>query len=154
MARVEEKIEELKAAYEARYGKDCIVNVRDNGLIRNTPYHHVQVWYKDETGVVKCNSDIYLYVDAQGNAAWFNRNPCMLPPKPTATPTFTTRVREKLTELVKNGSILYGEILASDDDAERARVFIKDDTREAVYVVGIDENGNLTKKETSFTARE
>ena len=154
MSSVEEKIKELEDAYKARYGENCIVDVQDNGQIKNTPYHHFQLWYIDDSGVVQCNSEIYLYVDKQGNAEWFNRNPCNLPSKPSATPTFTVKIRNKIKELVKNGSIIYGEILASDDDAERARVFIKDEAKEAVYVVGMDEKGNLTKKETSFSVRE
>ena len=153
MASIEEKIKELEDSYKARYGENCIVNVQDNGQVKNTPYHHFQLWYWNDDGVIQCNSDIYLYVDKQGNADWFNRNPCNLPPKPSTTPTFTAKVRGKIKELVKKGSIVYGEILASDDEAERARVFIKDETNEAVYVVGMDENGNLTKKETSFTVR-
>ena len=153
MSSVEEKIKELEDAYKARYGENCIVNVQDNGRIKNTPYHHFQLWYRNDEGVIQCNSDIYLYVDEQGNAGWFNRNPCNLPPKPSATPTFTEKLQDKIRELVNSGAILYGEILTSDDTTKRARVFIKDETKEAVYVVGMDEKGNLTKKETSFTVK-
>jgi len=150
MASIEEKIKELEDAYRARYGEGCIVDIKDNGMIKNTPYRHYQLWYKDDNGIVQCNHDIYIYIDANGNAEWYNKDPTKLPAKPSTEKTFTQKLREKIEVLVNNGVIKYAEIIASDDKIKRARVFVKTDAEEGIFIAYLDKDGNLVKEATNY----
>ncbi len=144
---VEERLRELEEAYRARYGEDAVVRIQDNGPIKNTPYRNVQIWYRNDEGVVKCNSEVYLFIDDAGNAEWYGRDPTKLPERRAP---FSDILEEKIHEEMKKGAILYGEVLSVNERAERARVFIKTETEEGVYIVGVDEAGKLTKQKTSF----
>lgn len=159
--------EELEAAvldaFKARYGgqEDLgLPKLQYNGKIPNhvdakgnvidyTPYHHWQIWYLDDDGAVK-EKPLYAYSPDDVNFMWHDTDPTKLPPKPSTEETFAQKLQKKIKVLITDGTIDYGEIIRVDEDLQRARVFIKDATKEAVYIVGIDADGNLIKKETNF----
>ena len=166
MATREELETAVLTAFKARYGEQKNIGLpklQYNGKIANhvdakgkiidyTPYHHWQIWYLGDDGAVK-EKPIYAYSPDDKNFVWHDTNPTVIPPKPTITETFTQRLQNKLKGLITAGKIDYGEILAADDNLERARVFIKTGTTEKTYVVGINASGNLDKKEITVSVK-
>lgn len=165
MATIKELETEVINAYKARYGeqKDLgLPKLQYNGKIPNhvdakgnvidyTPYHHWQIWYLDDDGAVK-EKPLYAYSVDDVNFAWHDTNPTVLLPKPSTEKTFTQKLQDKIKTLIKAEAIDYGEIITVNKDLQKARVFIKDATKEGFYIVSIDENGDLIKKETSFSS--
>lgn len=136
-------------AYEKRYGKGSVIRLQYNGTTEPKGiYHHWQLWYKDDNGIVRCNSNIYAISFDGKNFEWYGSDPTNLPSIPKKT--FTEILQEKINELAKTGKITYAEIINSDENLKKARVFIKTDTEEGVYIVWIDQNGNLQKVKTAF----
>lgn len=145
----EEIEKELKTIYEKRYGTGAVLRIQYNGKAINTPYHHWQLWYKDDNGVVHCNHDIYAYEDDKGDLHWYNMKPTP-PPKPTPTTTFRDKLNNAIKNAISSGKIEYAEILSINENIQKARVFIKDSTTEGLYIVSLDKNENIVKTPTKW----
>ncbi|MEA3432059.1 MAG: hypothetical protein U9R01_05205 [candidate division WOR-3 bacterium] len=165
MTNLQEMEKALIAAYEKRYGKQVdmgLPRLQYNGRIPNkvnvdgsvidyTPYYHWQIWWLDDDGAVK-EKPIYAYSTDEIHFEWHDRNPTILPSKPsTAKQSFGQELQDALKTLITEGTIDYYEILAVNEEIQRARVFIKDSTTEALYIVSLDADGNLIRKETTYS---
>lgn len=146
----------LLQKFRAKYGDEAVVGLQYNGKTENIqdgrlqPFHGWQVFYK-EGEIVKVDNDIYGYESEDGSIAWLGKEPA-----PTQTPseTFTQKLMNKINALIQNGTIIYAEPLAINEQAKKARVFVKNAAGEGVYIVSMDENGNLDiSTKTNFTAQ-
>jgi len=146
MATLEELKNELKGMYENRYGAGSVQEIREQ-KIHDWLYQFI-IFYVDDDGVVKANHDCYCYSKDGANWYWYNTKP-VPPPKPIVN-TFQVKLRETLKKAVIDGKIEYAEILGVDEDLKKARVFIKTANDEGIYIVSVDENGNIIKTKTSF----
>jgi len=146
MATLEELKNELKGMYENRYGAGSVQEIREQ-KIHDWLYQFI-IFYVDDDGVVKANHDCYCYSKDGANWYWYNTNPAP-PPKPAET--FSQKLRTILKNAVDGGKVEYAEILAVDEELKKARIFIKTDTDEGVYIVHLDENNNIVKTRTSFS---
>jgi len=143
---------EVKEAYKNRYGDNAVVKMDELKQVEpNSHFYHTVLYYKDDNGVVRANHDIYAFSDDETNFQWYNTNPTTnIPAKASTTMTFYNQIKNKIDNLTKQGTILYGEILSVNEQTKRARIFIKDANAEGVYIVWMDENGDIHKEKTSF----
>lgn len=149
MATRSELEQALLNAYKRRYGEDSIIRLQYNGPTEpNGIYHHWQLWYKDENGVIRCNHDIYAISFDGKNFEWYNRDPTKLPTKPPAS--FQDSLLNALSSKVETGEILYFEIINSNDKIKKGRVFIKfANGDEGIYICSFDSENNLVFEKVS-----
>ena len=154
MATKEDLINALKTAYVDRYGDGSVLDCEYIGpLPSNQTFHRFKIIWKDDDGVVKAKDDIIAYSSDGENFVWAGKDPTQLPPKPTQPePTFNEKIRQALIDDISAGNIKYFEIRNVDNDAQRARAFIRNsDDSEGFYIVYFDANNNLVKESTSLT---
>jgi len=155
MTSKEEIESEIKSKIEARYGEGAVINIFHEELVNNkgekTGVHHWIVKYLDsESNIIKIDHDIYADTDADGKLHWRMTNPLTKYDVIATQQTFSQTIQEKINEMINKGTIIYGEIINVNEDAKRARVFLKTETEESIYIVWLDENNNLQKIETTF----
>ena len=114
-----------------------------------------RMYYNTTTG------KIYVYDDVAGR--WVNLgdfqslsldeayNNFGVNPAKVKIDTFSIKLRNAIKNAINTGKIEYAEVIAIDEDLEKARVFVKTNTDEGVYIIKLDEDGNLIKMKTSFS---
>lgn len=148
MATFDELRNQLIKGYENKYGKDSVVEIREQ-KIHDWMYQFI-IFYIDDNGIVRANHDCYAYLNKKTNQwYWYNRNP--IPEIPKTTNLFSDKLNISLKNAIKNNLIKYAEIININNDIEKARVYIKDDSDEGIYIVGLDENGNIVREKTNLS---